>query len=144
MPSPCNCVRTRPVALPACRLNAACRPGSFDHTALDDCRTEGLAPAKTHWARPIDTPPFHGYALRPGVTFTYVILGEVVVSAAPSVAPSLSITRQSDGDVELTFTGTLQSASSMDGPFTDVPGNPVGSHVLPAAGLAAQQFFRVR
>jgi tricarballylate dehydrogenase len=22
-------------------------------------------PAKTHWARPIDTPPFYGYALRP-------------------------------------------------------------------------------
>ena len=52
--------------------NAACRPGSFDHTALDDCATEGLATPKTHWARPIDTPPFHGYALRPGVTFTYL------------------------------------------------------------------------
>ena len=52
--------------------NAACRVGRFDHTALDDCRTEGLAPAKTHWARPIDTPPFYGYALRPGVTFTYL------------------------------------------------------------------------
>ncbi|MGM9490356.1 FAD-dependent tricarballylate dehydrogenase TcuA [Ideonella sp. YS5] len=52
--------------------NAACRPGSFDHTALDDCRTEGLTPAKTHWARPIDTPPYYGYALKPGVTFTYL------------------------------------------------------------------------
>ena len=52
--------------------NAACRQGSFDHTVLDDCRTEGLEPAKTHWARPIDTPPFFGYALRPGVTFTYL------------------------------------------------------------------------
>ncbi|WP_284618597.1 FAD-dependent tricarballylate dehydrogenase TcuA [Aquabacterium humicola] len=52
--------------------NAACRPGTFDHTTLDDCRTEGIAPAKTHWARPIDTPPFHGYALKPGVTFTYL------------------------------------------------------------------------
>jgi tricarballylate dehydrogenase len=52
--------------------NAACRPGKFDHTALDDCRTAGLAPAKTHWARPIDTAPFYGYALRPGVTFTYL------------------------------------------------------------------------
>jgi tricarballylate dehydrogenase len=52
--------------------NAACRPGSFDHTALDDCRTEGIAPAKTHWARPIDTAPFYGYALKPGVTFTYL------------------------------------------------------------------------
>ena len=52
--------------------NAACRIGSFDHTALDDCHTAGLAPAKTHWARPIDTPPFYGYALRPGITFTYL------------------------------------------------------------------------
>ena len=52
--------------------NAACRPGTFDHTALDDCATDGLTPAKTHWARPIDTPPFYGYALRPGVTFTYL------------------------------------------------------------------------
>lgn len=52
--------------------NAACRVGRFDHTALDDCHTEGLAPAKTHWARPIDTPPYYGYALRPGITFTYL------------------------------------------------------------------------
>ncbi|CAM5451435.1 FAD-dependent tricarballylate dehydrogenase TcuA [Thauera mechernichensis] len=52
--------------------NAACRVGSFDHTVLDDCHTEGLAPAKTHWALPIDTPPFRGYALKPGITFTYL------------------------------------------------------------------------
>ncbi|OZI78014.1 FAD-dependent tricarballylate dehydrogenase TcuA [Bordetella genomosp. 12] len=52
--------------------NQACRVGSFDHTRLDDCHTEGLAPAKTHWARPIDTAPFFGYALRPGITFTYL------------------------------------------------------------------------
>ena len=52
--------------------NAACRVGQFDHTALDDCHTEGVTPAKTHWARPIDTGPFYGYALKPGVTFTYL------------------------------------------------------------------------
>jgi tricarballylate dehydrogenase len=45
--------------------NAACRVGKFDHTVLDDCHTEGVTPAKTHWARPIDTAPFFGYALRP-------------------------------------------------------------------------------
>ena len=33
---------------------------------------KGSTPAKTHWARPIDTPPFYGYALRPGITFTYL------------------------------------------------------------------------
>ena len=52
--------------------NASCRPGTFDHATLDDCRTEGLSPPKTHWARPIDTPPFTGYSLRPGITFTYL------------------------------------------------------------------------
>ena len=52
--------------------NAACRVGSFDHTALDDCHTEGLTPAKTHWARPIDTAPFYGYPVKPGITFTYL------------------------------------------------------------------------
>ncbi len=53
-------------------FNAACRPGTFDHTILDDCRTDGLTPPKSHWARPIDTPPFYGYMLRPGITFTYL------------------------------------------------------------------------
>jgi len=54
------------------RYNVAVRPGRFDHTALDDCATAGLAPAKTHWAQRIDTPPFTGYPLRPGITFTYL------------------------------------------------------------------------
>jgi len=53
-------------------FNAAVRPGTFDHTVFDDCRTEGLTPAKTHWARAIDTPPYFGYPLRPGITFTYL------------------------------------------------------------------------
>ncbi|MDW3682804.1 FAD-dependent tricarballylate dehydrogenase TcuA [Cupriavidus sp. CV2] len=54
------------------RYNAGCRVGTFDHTALDDCHTEGVQPPKTHWALPIDKPPYFGYALRPGITFTYL------------------------------------------------------------------------
>src|SRR5436190_47863 len=38
-------------------FNAAVKPGTFDHTIFDDCRTERLVPPKTHWARAIDTPP---------------------------------------------------------------------------------------
>ncbi|HET9470858.1 MAG TPA: FAD-dependent tricarballylate dehydrogenase TcuA, partial [Usitatibacter sp.] len=66
-----------PAALEATigEFNAAVRPGTFDHTRLDDCRTEALAPAKTHWARRIDTPPFFAYPLRPGITFTYLGVG---------------------------------------------------------------------
>ena len=54
------------------RFNGAVRSGTFNHAVLDDCRTSGLTPEKTHWARPIDTPPFWGYPLRPGITFTYL------------------------------------------------------------------------
>ena len=54
------------------RFNAAVRPGRLDLSALDDCRTEGLSPDKTHWAQRLDTPPFWGYPLRPGITFTYL------------------------------------------------------------------------
>jgi tricarballylate dehydrogenase len=53
-------------------FNKAVRPGIFDPTTLDDCATTGLSPPKSHWARPIDTPPFYGYPLRPGITFTYL------------------------------------------------------------------------
>ncbi|HTO60807.1 MAG TPA: FAD-dependent tricarballylate dehydrogenase TcuA [Bradyrhizobium sp.] len=53
-------------------FNAAVRPGTFDHTILDDCRTEGLTPPKTHWARKIETAPFLAYPVRPGITFTYL------------------------------------------------------------------------
>lgn len=52
--------------------NAACRVGTFDHAVLDDCHTEGLTPPKTHWALPLATAPFTAYALRPGITFTYL------------------------------------------------------------------------
>ena len=54
------------------KFNAGVRPGTFDHTTLDDCRTQGLTPDKTHWAQKIDTPPFYGYPVRPGITFTYL------------------------------------------------------------------------
>jgi tricarballylate dehydrogenase len=53
-------------------FNAATRPGCFDHTVLDDCRTEGLSPPKSHWARPIDQAPYYAYPVRPGITFTYL------------------------------------------------------------------------
>lgn len=53
-------------------FNAAVQPGSFDHSVLDDCRTQGATPEKTHWAQRIDTPPFYGYPLRTGITFTYL------------------------------------------------------------------------
>ncbi|MFT5047696.1 MAG: tricarballylate dehydrogenase, partial [Porticoccaceae bacterium] len=44
----------------------------FHSTELDGLSSLGLEIEKTNWARAIDAPPFYGYALRPGVTFTYL------------------------------------------------------------------------
>jgi tricarballylate dehydrogenase len=52
--------------------NAAVQPGTFQPMVPDDCRTEGLTPPKSHWARRIDQPPFLMHPLRPGITFTFL------------------------------------------------------------------------
>jgi tricarballylate dehydrogenase len=54
------------------RYNASVREGVFDPSGLDDCRTEGLDPPKSHWALRLDAPPYFGIAMRPGITFTYL------------------------------------------------------------------------
>ncbi|WP_425417691.1 FAD-dependent tricarballylate dehydrogenase TcuA [Oricola indica] len=54
-------------------FNAACGDDAqFHPTELDGVATTGITPAKTNWARPITKPPFYGYSLRTGVTFTYL------------------------------------------------------------------------
>jgi tricarballylate dehydrogenase len=61
------------VAATLAAYNAAVQPGGrFDPSILDDCHTLGLTPEKSHWAQRIDTPPFYGIAMRPGITFTYL------------------------------------------------------------------------
>src|ERR687893_156575 len=43
----------------------------FNPNIKDGRRTEGLLVDKTNWANTIDEPPFHGYAVTCGVTFTF-------------------------------------------------------------------------
>jgi tricarballylate dehydrogenase len=52
-------------------FNAAIQPGAFDPSVKDGLRTEGLDPDKSNWAVALDTPPFVGYAVTCGITFTY-------------------------------------------------------------------------
>ncbi len=54
------------------RFNDATSSGAFDPAELDDCATADLTPPKSHWARPLNAPPYYGYPLRPGITFTYL------------------------------------------------------------------------
>jgi tricarballylate dehydrogenase len=76
------------------RYNAACQAGQFDHTVLDNCHTNNLTPPKSHWALPLDTPPYFGYALRPGITFTYLGLktnADAAVHFAGQPSPNLFV-----------------------------------------------------
>ena len=52
-------------------FNDAVQPGGFDPTALDGKRTLGVDPPKSNWALPLDTPPYVGYAVTCGITFTF-------------------------------------------------------------------------
>jgi len=40
-------------------------------SVLDGTRTEGIVPPKSNWALPIDTPPFTGFVVTCGITFTF-------------------------------------------------------------------------
>jgi hypothetical protein len=78
-------------------------------------------------------------------TFGYAIVGEVVLSAAPVTdTPQLSVVLEANGDVTLSFVGTLQAAPTADGTFVPVPGSPQRSYTLPKGSLAGAQYFRAQ
>jgi tricarballylate dehydrogenase len=52
-------------------FNQSVEPGEFDASRRDAKRTRGITPAKSNWALPLDSPPFHAYAVTCGITFTY-------------------------------------------------------------------------
>jgi hypothetical protein len=66
------------------------------------------------------------------------------LSIVPLTPPLLNIAVQPNGDVTVTFTGTLQSAGDIHGVFTDVPGEPKGIYIVPKEGLPAPRYFRAR
>ena len=54
------------------RYNAAVRQDvEFNPNVKDGRRTEGLAIDKSNWANTVDEPPYEGYAVTCGVTFTF-------------------------------------------------------------------------
>ena len=62
----------------------------------------------------------------------------VVDTAAP---PALSVSRDSTGNVILTFTGTLESAGTLSEAFTPVPG-AISPLTIPSGDLGAQRLYR--
>jgi tricarballylate dehydrogenase len=52
-------------------FNAACQPGEYNPSILDGVSTKGITPPKSNWALPIDTPPYSGFVVTCGITFTF-------------------------------------------------------------------------
>ena len=52
-------------------FNAAVGSGTFNPAVLDGKGTHGVVPPKSNWAQALDTPPFVGYAVTCGITFTF-------------------------------------------------------------------------
>jgi tricarballylate dehydrogenase len=53
-------------------FNAAVRTDvPFDPNVKDGRGTAGIAPPKSNWANPLDTPPFEAYQVTCGITFTF-------------------------------------------------------------------------
>jgi tricarballylate dehydrogenase len=53
------------------RFNAAVQPDAFNPAIKDGKGTRGITPPKSNWALPLDSPPFVGYAVTTGITFTF-------------------------------------------------------------------------
>ena len=51
--------------------NASVQEGEFNPTNLDGKGTVGLTPPKSNWAQKFDSPPYMGYAVTCGITFTF-------------------------------------------------------------------------
>jgi tricarballylate dehydrogenase len=52
-------------------FNAACQPGTYNPSILDGVGTKGITPPKSNWALPIDKPPYSGFVVTCGITFTF-------------------------------------------------------------------------
>ena len=52
-------------------FNSAVQEGEFDPFRLDGKATSGISPPKSNWALPLASPPFEGFPVVCGMTFTY-------------------------------------------------------------------------
>jgi tricarballylate dehydrogenase len=52
-------------------FNTACQPGDYNPAILDGVGTKGIAPPKSNWALPIERPPYTGFVVTCGITFTF-------------------------------------------------------------------------
>ncbi|MCH8087152.1 MAG: FAD-binding protein, partial [Chloroflexi bacterium] len=52
-------------------FNGSVEDGPFDPSILDGKGTRGIDPPKSNWAQRLDSPPYTGYGVTCGITFTF-------------------------------------------------------------------------
>ena len=118
-------------------FNAACQPGEFNPAILDGKRTRGITPPKSNWALPIDQPPYHGFVVTCGITFTFGGLrinaqGEVQDTTDASI-PGLYAAGELVGGIF--YQNYLGGAGLMSGSvFGRLSGRSAGLHARKAGG----------
>jgi tricarballylate dehydrogenase len=53
------------------KYNAAVQPGTYNPAIKDGKGTRGITPPKSNWALPLDSPPYIGFAVTTGISFTF-------------------------------------------------------------------------
>ena len=114
--------------------DAVQRGGVFDPRVLDTCRTAGLTPPKSHWARRLDSAPYYAAPMRPGITFTYM---GVAVDAEARV-------KRTDGSVfsNVYAAGEIMSGNILSNGYLAGFGLTIGSVWGRRAGTRAAQNVR--
>ncbi|NYT23239.1 FAD-dependent tricarballylate dehydrogenase TcuA [Alcaligenaceae bacterium] len=116
-------------------FNSACQGTTFDHTRLDDCHTEGLTPSKSHWAAPLTEPPFYGFPLKPGVTFTYLGL---------QTDETAAVRFDNEPSPNLFVAGEMMAGNILGQGYTGGIGMAIGTVFGRIAGLNAARYAKER
>lgn len=112
-------------------FNDACQKGEFDHTKLDNCLTQGIVPAKSHWAIPINQAPFFAYPVKPGVTFTYY---------GPKTDQTTAVHFSGQASPNLFVAGEIMSGNVLGKGYTAGVGMTIGTAFGRIAGRQAALF----
>ena len=121
--------------------NAACQPGDYNPAILDGKHTERITPPKSNWALPIDEPPYYGFVVTCGITFTFGGLrinteGEVLDTTDATI-PGLYAAGELVGGIF--YQNYLGGAGLMSGAvFGRLAGRSAGRYALGPARVAAE------
>ena len=122
--------------------NAACQPGEYNPAILDGKATKGITPPKSNWALPIDAPPYYGFVVTCGITFTFGGLrinteGEVQDTTDATI-PGLYAAGELVGGIF--YQNYLGGAGLMSGSvFGRLSGRSAGRHAMQAATAEAAE-----